>query len=314
MNTLKTNSKLLCLLLALFVTISACDNDDDSPDPMPEPQTITEIASANDDFSILVSALVKADLAGLLDSNGSFTVFAPTNDAFEKAGITSLDNLSAADLRPILLNHVVSGEILSTDLQAGDNYVSSENASGPNETKLSLYINAGDNVVVNNNATVTTPNLEASNGVIHVIDNVISADVDVVDIALQNSNFSELVGALQAAEGDLVSTLQGDGPFTVFAPTNAAFEAIAEVTAELSASELANVLTYHVVSGNVQSSMLSDEMSVTAINQGTFSIDLDGDMPQIMDASGATVTIVLTDVQGINGVVHVVNKVLLQNQ
>ncbi|WP_422009346.1 fasciclin domain-containing protein [Roseivirga pacifica] len=314
MNTLKTNSKLLCLLLALFVTISACDNDDDSPDTMPEPQTITEIASANDDFSILVSALVKADLAGLLDSNGSFTVFAPTNDAFEKAGITSLDNLSAADLRPILLNHVVSGKILSTDLQAGDNYVSSENASGPNETKLSLYINAGDNVVVNNNATVTTPNLEASNGVIHVIDNVISADVDVVDIALQNSNFSELVGALQAAEGDLVSTLQGDGPFTVFAPTNAAFEAIAEVTTELSASELANVLTYHVVSGNVQSSMLSDEMSVTAINQGTFSIDLDGDMPQIMDASGATVTIVLTDVQGINGVVHVVNKVLLQNQ
>lgn len=306
------NNKLMCLLLALFVTLSACDNNDDPSNPDPEPQTITEIAAANDDFSILVSALVKANLDGVLDGNGMYTVFAPTDAAFEAAGITSLDNLSGDDLRPILLNHVVSGKIMSTDLNAGDNYVSSENASGPNETKLSLYINAGDNVMVNNNATVVTPDIEASNGVIHVINNVISADVDVVDIAMQNSNFSELVGALQAAEGDLVTTLQGDGPFTVFAPTNAAFEAIAEVTAELSASELANVLTYHVVNGNVQSSMLSDDMSVEAINEGSFTIDLDGDMPQIMDASGATVTIVATDVQGKNGVVHVINKVLLQ--
>lgn len=312
MNTLQMNNKLMCLLLALFVTLSACDNNDDPSNPDPEPQTITEIAAANNDFSILVSALVKANLDGVLNGNGMYTIFAPTDAAFEAAGITNLDNLSGDDLRPILLNHVVSGKIMSTDLNAGDNYVSSENASGPNETKLSLYINAGDNVMVNNNATVVTPDIEASNGVIHVINNVISADVDVVDIAMQNSNFSELVGALQAAEGDLVTTLQGDGPFTVFAPTNAAFEAIAEVTAELSASELANVLTYHVVNGNVQSSMLSDDMSVEAINEGSFTIDLDGDMPQIMDASGATVTIVATDVQGKNGVVHVINKVLLQ--
>jgi transforming growth factor-beta-induced protein len=311
MKTSKINIKIWSFLLALVFTVVACDDDDPST-PGSESQTITEIAASNDDFTILTSALIKADLDGVLDGSGSFTVFAPTDDAFEQAGITNLDNLSAEDLRPILLNHVVAGTILSTDLQAGDNYVSSENATGPNETKLSLYINNGDQVVVNNNATVTTPNLMASNGVIHVIDNVISADVDVVDIAMQNSNFSELVGALQAAEGNLVATLQTDGPFTVFAPTNDAFEAIAGVTAQLSAAELANVLTYHVVEGNFQSSQLSDDMSVEALNENTFTIDLSGANPQILDAFGAVATIVVTDVQGKNGVVHVINKVLLQ--
>ena len=172
MKTSKINIKIWSFLLALVFIVVACDDDDPST-PGSESQTITEIAASNDDFTILTSALIKADLDGVLDGSGSFTVFAPTDDAFEQAGITNLDNLSAEDLRPILLNHVVAGTILSTDLQAGDNYVSSENATGPNETKLSLYINNGDQVVVNNNATVTTPNLMASNGVIHVIDSVI---------------------------------------------------------------------------------------------------------------------------------------------
>jgi transforming growth factor-beta-induced protein len=312
MNKFKSTFRIFAILFAVVTFTTACTKDDDDNTPMvPEMQNIVEIAASNPDFSILVAAIQKANLAGVLSGDGPFTVFAPTNQAFNAAGITSLDGLSAEALTPILLNHVISGKIMSTDLAAGDNYASSENATGPGNTKISLYINTSNGVVINNDAKVTTANIEASNGVIHVIDKVISADVDVVDIALQNSNFSSLVAALQAADGNLVSALQGDGPFTVFAPTNDAFAAIASVAATLTPAELANILTYHVVSGNVTASMLSDKMSVTALNADTFSIDLSSSTPKIMDASGNSVSIILTNVQGKNGVVHVINAVLL---
>lgn len=310
MKKLKMNFRILAILFAVVTFTTACANDN-SKAKVEDQKTIVDIASANPDFSILVAALDKAGLVGVLNGTDAYTVFAPTNQAFKAAGITSLDGLSAEALTPILLNHVIKGKIMSTDLAAGDNYAPSENATGPNNTKISLYINTAMGVVINNDAKVTTANLEASNGVIHVIDKVISADVDVVDIALQNSNFSSLVGALQAADGDLVNVLKGDGPFTVFAPTNAAFAAISGVTATLTPAELANILTYHVVSGNVTSSMLSDKMSVTALNTGSFEIDLSGGTPKITDGAGNTVGIVLTDVQGKNGVVHVIDAVLL---
>jgi len=311
MKNLKMNFRILAILFAVVTFTTACTKDDDTTPIVAEQQTIVDIASSNPDFSILVAALGKAGLVGVLDGTDAYTVFAPTNQAFIDAGITSLDGLSADVLTPILLNHVIKGKIMSTDLAAGDNYAPSENATGPNNTKISLYINTAMGVVINNDAKVTTANLEASNGVIHVIDKVISADVDVVDIALQNSNFSSLVGALQAADGDLVNVLKGDGPFTVFAPTNAAFAAISGVTATLTPAELANILTYHVVSDNVTSSMLSDKMSVTALNTGSFEIDLSGSTPKIIDGAGNSVAIVLTDVQGKNGVVHVIDAVLL---
>ncbi len=312
MKKLKMNFRNLAILFAVVTFTTACARDNNNSKAVVEDQkTIVGIASANPDFSILVAALDKAGLVGVLNGTDAYTVFAPTNEAFKASGITSLDGLSAEALTPILLNHVIKGKIMSTDLAAGDNYAPSENATGPNNAKISLYINTAKGVVINNDAKVTTANLEASNGVIHVIDKVISADVDVVDIALQNSNFSSLVGALQAAEGDLVNVLKGDGPFTVFAPTNAAFAAISGVTATLTPAELANILTYHVVSGNVTSSMLSDKMSVTALNTGSFEIDLSGSTPKIIDGAGNSVAIVLTDVQGKNGVVHVIDAVLL---
>lgn len=311
MNKFKVNFRIFAILFAVVAFTTACTKDDDDTPMVEEQKTIVGIAAANPDFSILVAALDKAGLVAVLDGSENYTVFAPTNQAFLDAGISSLDGLSAEALTPILLNHVVKGKIMSTDLAAGDNYAATENATGPNNSKISLYIKNAMGVMVNNDATVTTANIEASNGVIHVIDKVISADVDVVDIALQNSNFTSLVGALQAADGDLVSTLQGDGPFTVFAPTNAAFEAISAVTATLTPAELANILTYHVVSGNVTASMLSDKMTVTALNTGSFDIDLSGSMPKIIDGAGNSVGIVLTDVQGKNGVVHVIDAVLL---
>jgi transforming growth factor-beta-induced protein len=248
-----------------------------------------------------------------LDGDGPFTVFAPTNAAFtallSDLGASSLDEISAAALTPILLNHVVGGEYKSTDLSTG--YVPSLNGSGPDDTNVDLYVEVDGGVRINKDVQVTTADVDASNGVIHVVNKVI-LPTDVVDIASDNENFTSLVGALVAADGDLVSVLQGDGPFTVFAPLNSAFDDISAVVDGLSDEELAGVLTYHVVAGaNVLSSDLTNGMVVTTLN-GTFTVNISGSSVTITDASGATANVVATDVQGTNGVVHVIDKVLLK--
>jgi transforming growth factor-beta-induced protein len=295
------------VLFSMLTLFSACEDDD----PAAGPDSIVEIAVSNPDFSILVAALTKADLVEVLEGDGPFTVFAPTNDAFaallDDLGVSSLDELSAEALTPILLNHVVVGSVRSTDLETG--YVPSANASGPGETNIDLYIEVGSGVTINGSVSVTQADIIASNGVIHVVDEVI-LPTDIVDIAVANDNFTTLVGAL--SDADLVETLQGEGPFTVFAPTNAAFEEIAEVVAGLTVEQLSDILQYHVVAGaNVRSSALTNGQVVETLT-GTITINISGNTVTITDETEATATVVLADVQGTNGVVHVIDKVLLK--
>jgi len=298
----------LLLMFSVMFTALSCDDDPQ----MDEAMNIVQVASSNQDFSILVDALAKANLVSTLEGSGPFTVFAPTNDAFaallNDLGASSLDDISVDALTPILLNHVVSGKIQSTDLSTG--YVPTANANGPGDSRVSIYVNISNGVKINSNIDVITADLPASNGIIHVINKVI-LPTTVVDIAVQNDNFTSLVQALSAAEGDLVAVLNGSGPFTVFAPVNSAFDAISGVVAGLSPSDLAGVLTYHVVSGNVMSADLTNGQVVNTLN-GTFTVDLSGNTPKIKDAAGNTANIIATDVQGTNGVVHVIDAVLLK--
>lgn len=305
----KMSRILFLILLAVAGLTISCSDDDDEP---AMPQDIASIAASDPQFSTLVAALTKANLVGVLQGNGPFTVFAPTNAAFtallSDLGASSLDDLSAEALTPILLNHVVSGSFESGDLTTG--YIKTANASGPDDTAIDLYVEVGSGVKINKTVTVTTADIAASNGVIHVIDKVI-LPTDVVDIAANNPNFTSLVGALTAASGDLVMVLKGDGPFTVFAPVNSAFDAIAGVTSGLTEDELADILKYHVVAGaNVLSTDLTDGMVVTTLS-GTFTVNINGSAVTITDETGATANVVATDVQGTNGVVHVIDKVLL---
>ncbi|HEX5170702.1 MAG TPA: fasciclin domain-containing protein [Cyclobacteriaceae bacterium] len=306
---MKISRILFLIVTALVVVTTSCSDDDESA----KPKDIVSIASSDPQFSTLVAALTKANLAGVLQGNGPFTVFAPTNTAFNTLlsdlGVSSLNDLSAEALTPILLNHVVSGSFRSTDLTTG--YVKTANTGGPNDTAIDLYVEAGSGVKLNKTINVTTANIEASNGIIHVIDKVI-LPTDVVDIAVNNDNFTSLVGALGAASGDLVTALKGNGPFTVFAPVNAAFTDIADVTAELTDDQLADVLKYHVVAGaNVLSADLTNGMEVTTLS-GTFTVNISGSTVTITDQSGATAQVIATNVQGTNGVVHVIDKVLLK--
>ena len=278
---------------------------------------IVDIAAGDSTFSILVAALQEAELVGALQGDGPFTVFAPTDEAFADLlaalDITAADLLAHPDLSKVLLYHVVSGKVMSTDLSDG--------MKAPTLNGQSITVDLDMGVMIDS-ANVISADIEATNGVIHVIDSVLVPDdfvlapemmdetpsVDIVDIALSDDNFSMLVSLLQ--EADLVGALQGDGPFTVFAPTNDAFTDLVtalDITPEelMAQPELASVLLYHVVSGKVMSTDLSDGLQAATLNGESIDFDL-------MNGVKANNSMVIAaDIEASNGVVHVIDSVLI---
>lgn len=306
-------------LFAFMAMMTVSCSDDDNPIYIPPTDnTITGIASRNSDFSILVEALVRTDLATTLQGAGPFTVFAPTNAAFTTfLDGANIDDVPTAALKEILLNHVVSGAVQSGDLTTG--YIKTLGKGSASSTNtLSMFVNTASGVELNGVSTVTTANIIASNGVIHVVDAVIGLPT-VVDHALANPNFTTLVAALTFnPSSNFVSILSGtvSSPFTVFAPTNAAFGSFLNETGftglgDIPASVLENTLKYHVVAGaNVTAADLTDEQVVATFQGQSFIVDLTGGA-KITDASGRVSNIILTDVQCANGVIHAIDKVLL---
>jgi transforming growth factor-beta-induced protein len=294
-------------VLSLFLAIGFVSCDDDDP-VTPEPETITEIAAADAQFSTLVSALTRTGLDQTLNGGGSFTVFAPTNDAFAKLGV-DLSTLTDEALTEILLYHVLGAEIKAGEISDGQTYVTTAAETAPGNRALSMLIEkSASGVAINGNVNVTATDIDATNGVIHVVDAVIMP-MDVVNHAIANSNFTSLVGALSSASGDLVNVLSGTGPFTVFAPLNSAFDEISSVTATLSNDQLRDVLTYHVAAGNVTASELTNGDVVT-VNGAKFTVTLGTDVI-LTDEQGNESKVILTDVQATNGIIHVIDKVII---
>ena len=258
---------LLLLATALpLLFASACKKDDSTPvTPPAAPGTIVAIAQANPDFSILVAAVVKADLATTLSGTGPFTVFAPINAAFASlpapfntaANITAITSASdIAMLKEIILYHAVAGTKKAADLATGP--LTSLKATGATTNVLNL-VKTGTAIVINGNTNVVTTDIIASNGIIHVIDKVLmpasTGPGTIAAIAVGNPDFSILVAA--ATKAGLVAALSGPGPLTVFAPTNAAFAQLpapfntaANITAITDAAQIATltgILQYHVL-------------------------------------------------------------------
>jgi transforming growth factor-beta-induced protein len=269
--------------------------------------SIIDIAMGmSDKFSALTTALATTNLATTFMNTGAFTVFAPTNDAFaaflEAAGV-AFGDLTPEDLMPILKYHVIGAKAMSTDISTGY-YNTIYTAVQDNPVSMLVEVNNG--VRLNGDINVIMADVEASNGVVHVIDAVLTPPT-VVDIAIDNNNFTQLVEAVVTA--GLVETLSGEGPFTVFAPTDEAFEQVLNALGvnsinEIASDQLIPILQYHVVSGNVKSTDLSTG-EVSTLN-GNISVSVDG-KPMI---NGDT-EIIATDIQGTNGIVHVIDKVLI---
>jgi uncharacterized surface protein with fasciclin (FAS1) repeats len=307
------------MMLVIAGVISSCKKDDDDDD-MNTSQNIVELAQTNSNLSSLVAAVQKAGLVDALsDESKNYTVFAPTNAAFDAFlsanGFSSLDAVPVDVLTKVLLNHVIAAEVKSADISTG--YVKTLATYGSTTSNISMYIStAGGVVMLNGGAMVTTADVDANNGVVHVIDEVIGLPV-IPTFAVSNPNFSILVQALTRSDlsANYATVLSGSGPFTVFAPTNDAFAAVltelgVSSLSDIDAATLEKVLTYHVVSGNVLEDALTEGQTVTTLETGTFTIGLSGGA-KITDENGRVSNIVATDVQGTNGVVHVVDKVLL---
>ena len=303
-------------LLAAAIILSACNKDDDEdiqPMETAEAKNIVQVAASDSQFSILVEAVQKAGLVSALEGEGPFTVFAPTNDAFNDLfaalGVNGIEDLSAEALTPILLYHVLGSEAKSSSLS--DGYVETLNTSGPDNNSVTLLIELSRGVMLNGNTSVTVADIEASNGVIHVINKVLLPP-SVVDLAIGNSNFSTLVSAVVKA--GLVDALNGAGPFTVFAPTNAAFDKLfmdlgVSGINDLSAETLAPILLYHVVNANVRSSQVTTG-SVPTLNGANIDINVNT-MGVMLNGSAQVVAV---DVQGTNGVIHAIDQVILPPQ
>ena len=269
--------------------------------------TIVETAVAAGSFKTLVAAVQAAGLVDTLNGAGPFTVFAPTDEAFAKLPAGTLEMLlkpeNKAKLAAILTYHVVPGAVKAADV------VKLKNAGTVNGQRVDIKVD-GAKVQVDG-ANVVTTDIACSNGVIHVIDSVIlPVDGTIVDVAAKNGSFNTLVAAVKAA--GLVETLSGKGPFTVLAPTDAAFAKLPAGTLEMllkpeNKKQLVDILSYHVVPGVAAYSDAVVKMTEVPTVLGS---------PVAVKVVGGKVmlngsTVVIADVEASNGVIHVVDTVIL---
>lgn len=303
------------LALAFATTFTSCKKEED----MDMESNIVELAQATNDLSSLVDAVVRAGLVDALsDPNSNLTVFAPTNAAFatflSENGFSTVDDVPVDVLQQLLLNHVIGVEVMAADVTTG--YVNTMATYGSTSNYIDMFIDASSGVMINGGSTVVTTDVDASNGVVHIVNAVIGVP-KVPTFAAANPDFSILVQALTRSDlsTNYVDFLSGDGPFTVFAPTNDAFSALltelnANSLSDIDAATLEAVLTYHVANGNVVAGDLTEGMMVTTAQGGTFTINLTGGA-KIIDGAGRETNVIATDIQGSNGVVHAIDRVLL---
>jgi transforming growth factor-beta-induced protein len=264
----------------------------------------------------LVAAVKAAGLVDALKGKGPFTVFAPTDEAFSKLPAGTLDNLLKPEnkktLQAILTYHVVPGKVTAGQV------VKLSSAKTLQGQKVAIAVSKGGVKV--DNANVVKTDIACSNGIIHVIDAVIlpkettaaspkPVQPDVVDTAVAAGSFKTLVAAVKAA--GLVETLKGEGPFTIFAPTDEAFAKLPEATLQdllkpENQSKLQAILTYHVVSGRVMAADVVKLNSAKTVNGKTVSITVDGGKVGVDNAN-----VIKTDIECSNGVIHVIDTVIL---
>ncbi|MCR6650999.1 MAG: fasciclin domain-containing protein [Cellvibrionaceae bacterium] len=304
-------------LIPLFGLLAACDNsDNDNPSPTPTtPTTVFDVAAGNDNFDTLVAALRATGLDETLDNpNATFTVFAPTDAAFALLGEDAINALleDPATLSSILLYHVVSSEVDSAAaIAAAGSTVTTANGA---DVGLSL---SGNNLLVNT-ATVTTVDIQADNGVIHVIDAILQPPTEkgdaannIVETAVAAGTFNTLVAAVQAAGLDSLLADESQ-TFTVFAPTDAAFAKIDEATlAAILADQnlLTALLTQHVVADAEISSVqayAANGTSLTTASGAQVPVRINN---KVLTVGGAAVS--TADIYTSNGVIHVIDSVIV---
>jgi len=331
---MKRFSMFAILLVVASLVMAACapaatptpEPPKPQPTAMPEPtatpepmlKDIVDTAIADGRFTTLVAAVQAAELVDTLKGEGPFTVFAPTDDAFAALPAGTVDELVKPEnkqkLTDILLYHVVSGSVMAADVTA---LTSAATVLGKD---VAVKVDMGS--VYINEAKVIITDIATSNGVIHVIDAVLLPPSDdvmmeekktIVDIAVADGRFTTLVAAVTAA--DLVETLSGEGPFTVFAPTDDAFAALPAGTLDSlllpeNKQQLTDILLYHVVSGKVMAADVVTLTSAPTVLGKDVTVTVKDGKVFLND----TVQVIITDIEAASGVIHVIDAVLLPPQ
>ena len=351
---MKKRFSILALLLAFAMIVAACSSDSEdttTTEPVMEEQSVLDLAIEAGQFSTLIAAIDAAGLSETLEGEGPFTVLAPTDAAFDAAfealGITAADLLADTETLTAILTYHVLPQAADSQLVA-----TLDGSSVPTVNGQSVDISVVAGQIMINEATVVSADLIADNGIVHVIDAVLLppdiaealgvamaddmeeettttteatttttteamaptiAEIVAEAAAGDPAEFTVLLAALETA--DLVDALSGEGPFTVFAPTDAAFAALLDdlgITAEelLANPDLANILLYHVVSGEFLAADVIDLAPVdvpTLYEENTISIAVVDGSVVINDVA----TVVSPDVMASNGVIHVIDAVLV---
>jgi len=272
----------------------------------PAEKSIVETALGAESFSTLVAALKAADLVEALQGEGPFTVFAPTNEAFAKLPAEQLANLLEPENKG-LLTSILTYHVLPANVPA-KTVLRSKNAMTLNGQRI--HFATTDGGVTVQGASVIQTDIACSNGTIHVIDSIIlPSTLNIVETAVEAGSFKTLAAALGAAQ--LVEALQGDGPFTVFAPTDEAFAKLPKGTVESllepeNREKLAAILTYHVVPGRIYSEAVAAGREFKTLQGQTVKSHMDGKRVMVGKSQ-----VVKADIETTNGVIHVIDSVLL---
>lgn len=296
-NNLLRHASLSLLALTLCIGANAAHHE----------SNIAETAAKAGTFGTLLKAAEVAGLSDALTGKGPLTVFAPSDDAFAKLPQGTVTALlqNPERLRTVLMYHIVKGNVGSADV-AGLKTAASLMGQ-------SLAVDASDGVPINN-AKVTKADILCSNGVIHAVDSVLIPK-DIVDIAAGTDGFKTLVIALKTA--GLVDTLRGDGPFTVFAPTDDAFAKLPSGTIPMllqpqNKAKLTAILTNHVVAGSVKAEQAVTLASAKTLGGSELPITVKKDESgKVLGVQIGGANIAQTDIVGLNGIIHVIDTVLV---
>lgn len=305
--------KFIIPLLIMGLVFNSCDENED---PIVfETQTIVELVTNVPNLGSLEAALQRADLVSALQGSGPFTILAPSNAAFDQFladnDFANLNSVPVDVLRQVLLNHVISGNLQSTDLTTG--FATTSATSAANGSPMSIYIDTSNGVTFNGISSVENRDIQAENGTIHVVDAVIGLPT-VVDLAIAADATSTLVSAVSAA--NLVDALSGAGPFTILAPTNDAFgqfltdnnlSGLGDIPTDL----LTQVLLNHVVGAALESGDLSTGYASTLATSAAS----DNNMSLYIDTSNGVrfngvSSVSAANIVANNGVIHLVDAVI----
>ena len=314
----------VCLLISVTITFTACKKQDSTT---PTLSPITDLINNGSKFTLLKAALVRAGLDGTLNQAGTYTLFAPTDDAFKAFGYVDAAAINAAPadlLKSVLQYHLLGTRLGSTDIPVGVNTTQttllptgvvylSKVASGTSTTTFKVSVNG---------AHVFQPEGLANNGVVYAIDRVllpplfgnIAATIQGIPTLLPTASFKLLTAAVTKA--GIGSSLTGTTPLTVFAPTDAAFKASgydSTTIAKASVAVLTNVLTYHVLNGRTYTPLITDGSSLSTLQGGTITAGISTTALTVTGKGNGTTpaTIVGPDITATNGVVHIIDRLLL---